>query len=408
MSFQPSFCCCDETVAGTKVRFGFARHRRWGFIPRLALPATWGSVWFSIFAAPTWRFPDYSGSQSVLNSLSRHDAYTDLIVTESVTGGPLDYSAQWHGRLNRRGGGFILVTQSNATFDGFSLGPLSNNFNVTNLPAANPTSGQPPEDYQQTLVIDGSSFDFTDSWESRDYGVITRRHTRVLESLITAEQLAGDVRDLLDAIDLRTIPDLPVEGPQSRLAQFNQNGDIQITSLSGDAGGVLLPLTKLSDGDPTTPARNQSGLFFPTLIDPVGGGNGIFGARAALWAGWTLNPPDVDPESINNNGTGITSQRRYLDSNNIAGRSDRFEVLGAKCLINSPVRNLYARQTDSRLKERMTNDSCLNLRPEIGVSTQFLLGATAADRARHPGVLSIRPWEEFDSGRFIQVSDTPC
>lgn len=400
-----SLCCCDQTVAGTKIRFGFARHRRWGFIPRFALPATWGSVWFSIFAAPTWRFPDYSGVQPAVNALSRHDAYTDLIVTESVAGGPLPYAAQWHGRLNRRGGGFVLVTQANATFDGFSLGPLSNNFNVTNLPAANPTSGQPPEDYQQALVLDGTVFDFTDTWETQDYGVVTRRHTRTLGTLVTTELLAADVRDLLDAIDLRQINDPFIEGATSRLATFDQNGDIQVTATFAD---VALPLTKLSDGDPTTPARNNSRLLFPSLVDPVGGGTGIIGARAALWAGWTLNPPDVEPESINNAGTGITTQKRYLDAANTGGRSDRFEVLGAKCLITSPVRNLNARQTESKLKARMGADSCINLRPEIGTRTQFLLGATAADRARHPGVLSLRPWEDFEGGRFIQVSDTPC
>jgi hypothetical protein len=403
-----SLCCCDQAVAGTKIRFGFARHRRWGFIPRYALPATWGSVWFSIFAAPTWRFPDYAGFQPAFDALSRHDVYTDLIINESVVGGPIPYSAQWHGRLNRRGGGFVMVNQANATFDGFSLGPLTNNFHVTQFRAARNISGQPPEDYQQTLVLDGTVFDFTDTWETRDYGVVTRRHTRTLGNLVTTEQLAGDVRDLLDAIDLRTITDLPVEGPQSRLAQFDQNGDIQIMALSGDAGGVLLPLSKLSDGDPTTPARNQSGLFFPTLINPAVASFGVFGAQAAVWAGWTLNPPDVEPESINNSGTGITTQKRYLDAADTRGFSDRFEVLGGKCLVASPSRPFYARQTESKLKARMGADSCVNLRPEIGTRTQFLLGATAADRARHPGVLSLRPWEDHEGGQFIQVSDTPC
>jgi hypothetical protein len=383
-----SLCCCDQTVAGTKIRFGFARHRRWGFVPRLAL-----------FDPGVVNLFDHVSAFATANL---YDVYRrlDCLYTYRFGYQPEIYDRTfiYTGISQRKGGGFstnVGTGGSGFDTDGRLVGLVT-----------------PPQmvflTSTETITVTATQMVLRQfgTWKRvaiPDVYHYEHTFTRTLTDLVTPEQIEEDMLELLGAVDLRSITESPFTGVGERLVGWDQNGDVAEWNTFGTSvfEGSLLPVSLV--------ARQQSGILFSEL--------GVTGARVALWAGYTPNPMDIDPAEPLGwpprfGVATLNWPNRTQQLNQPYGvpgyQSDRFEVYAGKCLITSPVRNLYARQTDSRLKERMTNDACANLRPEVGTRTQFLLGATAADRARHPGVLSLRPWEEFEGGRFLQISDTPC
>jgi hypothetical protein len=179
-------------------------------------------------------------------------------------------------------------------------------------------------------------------------------------------------------------------GETARSARFDINGAIELTTLDDR----LLPITKLTGETTLSPTRNKSSL--PGVANP------------ALWAGWTLNAPDVLPEQASSAGTGIDSRTRYLTEEQRQQSSDRFEVLGAKAYFETAPAAMYARRTESEYKQRMGPDSCANLTEEINGAAPFMVGATELDEERHNQVESFRPCREFSGGAFLQISDTPC
>jgi hypothetical protein len=385
-----SLCCCDQAVAGTKIRFGFARHRRWGFIPRLALfdPG----------------LTDLFDHVNAFLPAGFYDVYRRLDCLYTYRFGYLpeiyDRTFNYTGTCARKGGGFSTNLgaggegfDTNGRFVGMATPPqmvfLTSNEQITVSPT------------QMVLRLFGT-------WKrvaAPEVYLYEHTFTRTLGDLVTPEQIEEDMLELLEKVDLRSIRESPFTGVGERLVGWDQNGDVVEWNTFGTSvfEGSLLPVSLI--------ARQNSGIFFPDF--------GFTGARVALWAGWSPNPSDTDPaeplgwpprfpaSTLQNawpNRTGQIGGNYGQDGY----RSDRFEVYAGKCLVTSPSRPFYARQTESKLRARMGADSCVNLRPEIGTRTQFLLGATAADRARHPGVLSLRPWEDHEEGQFIQVSDTPC
>jgi hypothetical protein len=395
-----SLCCCNQA---TRIKFGFARHRRFGFIPRFALLANWGAGWPFIFATPQFSFPVNWPSRAAadISMWSWYDVYSTLTITERATysgDSARNHFASWTGTINRKGGKLTESSSLPTLPNGFSQSPSAG------FVAMPDHVGTPlqfvPSDYAAVITTTPTALIFRDSYSYVvrsggviiDSGLFSRELIREVSGLVTSEMMEDDVEELLDAVDFRTLDFVPsgTSGETARAAEYSVNGDIVLTTLDDR----LLPITKLTGETTLSPARNQSNL------------TGV--GHPALWAGWTLNPIDIPPEQATAFGTGIDSRTRYLTGAQLAQQSDRFEVLGAKAFIERPPGALYARRTGSEYHQRMGPDSCANLTPEIAGADPFLLGATRADELRHPGVQSVRPWRDFSGGAFLQVSGTPC
>ncbi|HBY60587.1 MAG TPA: hypothetical protein DEH78_12250 [Solibacterales bacterium] len=361
------------------------------------MPARWTWTWPSLFAGGIQQGVPITTTDT--DKWSWYDVYSTLTITERVTysgDAARNHSATWTGTIARRGGKLTESSNLPVRPNGFTEVP-SDAFLM--LPRHRLVYG-PPADYVQSVESTETVFRFRDSYHYElvqggqviGSGLFSRELTREVTGLVTDDMMEDDVEELLDAVDFRSLDFVTsgTSGNTARSAQFDINGNIILTTLDQR----LLPITKLTGETTQTPARNHSNL------------TGI--AHPALWAGWTLNPIDIEPEAATSLGTGIDSRMRYLTEAQRDQQSDRFEVLGAKAFIERPPAALYGRQTGSEYHQRLGPDSCANLAAEIAGKDPILLGATRVDEQRHPGVQSVRPWQTFRRGAFLQISGTPC
>jgi len=197
-----TLCCCGRRP---RIKFGFARHRRNGFIPRFALPSAWAHLWPSIFANLPDLFPSVPYSR---DGWSFYDVYRTLTVEESFTYSAdpaAGYSGRWQGEIARRGGAFTLLEQTNPGLDGFSGTPSETFTREVPTHRYPPTGGVPP-DYSQSVEVTATSFTFRDQWTPLTGGLFSRQYSRTLSGLVTAEEIEEDMHALLEAINFDAFP----------------------------------------------------------------------------------------------------------------------------------------------------------------------------------------------------------
>lgn len=387
-----SLCCCGG-AGDPRIKFGFARHRRWGFVPKVALNVS---------------APLNQPQPPKLSTWSPWEVYSALEIFEKVTF-TADAARNEEGSLvasfDHRSG-FLSQTRS---------GPPNGPRLEVTLPTL-PTSGLPlksgnPGETVQESVTESStrvewSYNYTNNPESPlgggpTDGRFTRIFERKLTGHLTQELMRSDLDELLNAIDFdamewpRDITDNHLGGETWRLAEFDANGDIRLRET-----GVHLRASAF-----VPPARDSSGIFFPNLFNVGTGGRGVNGADVGLWAGWTPNPIDADVTAFPNGDGGDT---RTLGGPGAPNGLDQFSLLAGKCYMQARPSTLIQRRTESPWGGQMIGEVCSNLAAQLGGKSEFMLGATAADESARPNVLSLYPWADWIDGAFLQVNQEPC
>lgn len=389
-----SLCCCNSS-ATRKIRFGLVRHRRWGFIPRFALFDPFRFVGADIAALA----PGSTGFFDVFGQL-------DVTVEATFSWDPaLNRKYTWSGTIARKGGGFSQSASQPGIFDSNGNGVGAE---LSILPGLDFSSSG------TSISAGGTAVSVTTTHNNPDGSYSTMSVTRSLSKPVLIDDLRNDTQSLLDAIDLSTLPEPADNSDVARVAEFDQNGDIRLTDFVPNPIGHQSSEAHLAMPESWI-ARSSSGFKADNV--PPGFFNPYLYGIAPVWAGWTLNPEDIEPESPFNSWPPIyPGDQSSWYPTSLTGATpigvpqplDRFDILAGKAWVTGKTTGMYARQTLSRYASHLAGDTCAILGSGSSASGGLLIGGTDRDIAKLSNATSLMPWATFSEGAFLQVSNTPC